>query len=598
MNQKLKSNQLLQPKILGAFLLAMVLTITFQNDGIAEIPKANDRIGWSADGNLADEDDWAATAMALAIFAKMGWQDKLVHFDYNNRLDRSLEWKEAENYESVIGGAQRFRFNEEVFFDDQRELEAAIEHAKEEIDKSHEGSEFWYVQAGPFEVAYQALLRADPEKRQHCILVSHSEVNEKPAKWKLEDGTPSHGKDDCVALGAKYFFTTNQYREKFGGRRFKRWDLVEWMKNAQCDEYRWVHSRFLATAKHKDGGLDASDGGMAFALATGDLDGNFNPKLRDFLGTDWKQAQQAVGQSVAKQTNDQKRRQAIEKFNQTHEVDQGIVAEFDHVKSDITPSVTSTKLRKLLVYGISHGPHRFVIPTGNAILEMLGEATGAYTAVVSDDLAHFEPDALQQFDAICFANTTGEVFYRPIAKHQFQELPAEERKRQTANADRLVKNLTDYVRNGGGFFGIHAATDTLKKSPAYGDMIGGYFDGHPWSGGQTVSVRIEQPKHALCVDVFHGKEFSIKDEIYQMQDPYSRDKVQVLLSIDLEQSEKPAKPIKRKDKDFPISWIKEYGKGRVFYSALGHNKATFGNLLVLQHWLEGLQYVLGDKPID
>jgi len=257
----------------------------------APIPAENDRVGWSSDGNLADPDDWAATAMALAIFAKQGWQDKLVHFDYNNRLDRSLEWKEAENYESTIGGARRFQFNKAVFFDDQRALEAAIEHAKQEINNSHEGSKFWYVMAGPFEVAYQALLRANPEKRQYCILVSHSPVNEQPAKWKLANGSPSHGKDDCVALGANYFFTTPQYMEKFGGRKFLRWDLVEWMKNSPSEEYQWVHSRFLATAEQKDGGLDASDGGMAFALATGDLDGNFSPKLKDFLGTGWKKTQ-------------------------------------------------------------------------------------------------------------------------------------------------------------------------------------------------------------------------------------------------------------------------------------------------------------------
>ncbi len=274
-------------KALANFLSICFILITFQNIAAAPIPGENDRIGWSADGNLADEDDWAATALALAVFAKMEWQDKLVHFDYNNRLDRSHEWKEAENYESVIGGARRFRFNEDVFFDDQRELEAAIEHAKEEINKSHEGSKFWYVQAGPFEVAYQALLRADPEKRQYCILVSHAPINEKAGKWKLEDGLPSHGKDDCVALGAGYFFTTVQGKDRFGGRSFKRWDLVEWMKNSRCEEYQWVHSRFLETAKHKDGGLDASDGGMAFVLATGDLDGNFSPKLRNFLGTEW-----------------------------------------------------------------------------------------------------------------------------------------------------------------------------------------------------------------------------------------------------------------------------------------------------------------------
>jgi hypothetical protein len=271
----------------ATLLLGLILPVMFQPVSAGPIPTENDRIGWSSDGNKVDPDDWAATALALAVFAKMGWQDKLVHFDYNNRLDGSHAWKEAENYESTIGGARRFGFNEDVFFDAQRELEAAIESAKEEINKSHEGSKFWYVQAGPFEVAYQALLRANPGKRQYCILVSHSEINERADKWKLEDGSPSHGKDDCVALGAKYFFTEIQGKDKFGGKTFLRWDLVEWLKHSPCEEYRWVHSRFRATAKHKENGLDASDGGMAFVLATGDLNGNFSPKLRGFLGTDW-----------------------------------------------------------------------------------------------------------------------------------------------------------------------------------------------------------------------------------------------------------------------------------------------------------------------
>jgi type 1 glutamine amidotransferase len=298
------------------------------------------------------------------------------------------------------------------------------------------------------------------------------------------------------------------------------------------------------------------------------------------------------------QMSDQKTRQAIEKSNQVHEVDQEVITEFNRVKGDIKASVSPARPRKLLIYAISHGPHRFVIPTGKEILKLLGEETGAYTAVVSDDLAHFEADALKRFDAVCFANTTGEVFYRPIARDEFQGLTAAEKQQQVANAERLVENLTDYVRDGGGFFGIHAATDTLKKSPAYGDLIGGYFNGHPWSGGQTVYARIERPEHPLCKDVFQEKGFHIKDEIYQMKDPYARDNVLVLMSVDLEKSEKPLNPMKRKDKDFPLAWVKTYGQGRVFYSALGHNKSTFHHPLVLQHWLEGLQYVLGDKPID
>lgn len=293
-----------------------------------------------------------------------------------------------------------------------------------------------------------------------------------------------------------------------------------------------------------------------------------------------------------------KKQDAIAKVTQVHEVDEKVVAEFKKIVGDIKPSVRPAKSRKLLVYAISHGPHRFGIPTGKVILEMLGKETGAFTAVVSDDLANFEPEALKRFDAVCFANTTGEVFYRPIARHEFDELSDEEKKAQVANANRLVGNLAEYVKNGGGFFGIHAATDTLKKSPAYGELVGGYFDGHPWGASQTVTIRIETPEHPLCKGVFKTKSFSIADEIYQMREPYSRDDVTVLMSVVVEKSDKPGKPLKREDGDYPISWVKSYGKGRVFYSSLGHNKATLANPLVLRHWLEGLQYVMGDKVID
>lgn len=246
------------------------------------IPGGNDRIGWSADGNKNDPDDWGATAMALAIFAKQGWQDKLVHMDYNNWLPNNTPYKSAEETISVVEGIEKFRFTQTKVFDNQTDLEAAIDNVVAEINKSSERNRFWYVQAGPFEVAYRALKKADPKKRQYCILVSHSEMNERANKWPDQ-----HGKDDCLALGAKYFFTTGQGKEKFGSGKFKEWHLVDWLKNSPCPEYRWVYSRFKKTAEHKNGVLDASDGGMAFVLVTGDTEGNFSPKLRDLLGTDW-----------------------------------------------------------------------------------------------------------------------------------------------------------------------------------------------------------------------------------------------------------------------------------------------------------------------
>ena len=282
MNHRPNSRRFRNASWLSTFLFVGLSTSTVQLTHAKPIPGKNDRIGWSADGNMNDPDDWGASAMALAIFAKQGWQDKVVHIDYNNWLHGNKDYKSAEETISMVEGARKFNFTKTKLFDCQTDLDAAVANAANEINKSSSTSRFWYVQAGPFEVAYQALKRADPEKRKYCILVSHSEMNERAGKWPEQ-----HGKDDCVALGAEYFFTTGQGKDKFGSGKFKEWHLVDWMKDSPCQEYRWVYSRLRKTAEHKNGVLDASDGGMAFALATGDLDGNFNPKLKDFLGTEW-----------------------------------------------------------------------------------------------------------------------------------------------------------------------------------------------------------------------------------------------------------------------------------------------------------------------
>ena len=266
------------------FVLGMLLTgrVAASVEYDAPIPGENDRLGWSADGNRHDPDDWGATAMALAIFAKQGWQNKLVHLDYNNWLPDNTPFKSAEETVSVVEGVKKFKFTRTKIFDCQTDLEAAIDNVVAEINKSSSNSRFWYVQAGPFEVAYLALKKADPDKRKYCIMVSHSAANDRPEHWPGQ-----HGKDDCVVLGAEFYYTTGQGKDKFGSGKFYKWQLIDWMKNSPNPEYRWVYSRLKKTAEHKNGVLDASDGGMAFVLATGDTDGNFSPKLRDFLGTDW-----------------------------------------------------------------------------------------------------------------------------------------------------------------------------------------------------------------------------------------------------------------------------------------------------------------------
>jgi type 1 glutamine amidotransferase len=254
----------------------------------------------------------------------------------------------------------------------------------------------------------------------------------------------------------------------------------------------------------------------------------------------------------------------------------------------------SRKKRKVLVYGISFGPHRFVIPTARKVFTLLGEKTGAFEAVVSEDLAHFEPEPLKQFDAVIFANTTGDVFCRPADHAAFKALPKAEQEKQKKIAGRLVKNLDDYLRAGGGFVGIHAATDTLKKHEAYAEMIGGVFWQHPWGPRDTVRVRVEDPGHALVQGVFEKPEFAFHDEIYEFREPYDRKKLRILLSLNLATSDKPNRPLRRTDGDYAVAWVRRHGDGRVFYCSLGHATSTYANPAILTFWLRGIQFATGD----
>ena len=275
------------------------------------------------------------------------------------------------------------------------------------------------------------------------------------------------------------------------------------------------------------------------------------------------------------------------------EPDPKIIAQADSIAGSLK-AAPSTKHRKVLVYGISFGPHRNTIRTAQQVFKLLGERTGAFEAVVSDDLAHFEADKLKQFDAVIFANTTGEVFCRPADKEQFNALSADEKRQQQEIATRLAKNLDDYVQSGGGFMAIHSATDTLKKEKTYGDMIGAVFTQHPWGAKETVMIRVEDPGNALAKGVFERDEFKFNDEIYEFREPYDRKRLHVILSLDLAKSDKPNRPLRRTDGDYPVAWTRSHGTGRVFYCSLGHVISTFSDPTILNFWLRGIQFATGD----
>jgi type 1 glutamine amidotransferase len=222
------------------------------------------------------------------------------------------------------------------------------------------------------------------------------------------------------------------------------------------------------------------------------------------------------------------------------------------------------------------------IPHGNFALERMGARTGAYTAEIRRDVAVFRPKALERFDAVCFNNTAGVLFEDPL----------------------LRESLLAFVRDGGGFVGIHAAGATFVQWPrydhwpAYGDMLGGYEDGgHPWGPQETIFIRVEDPGHPLNA-AFDGRGFAIQDEVFQFRHGYTREKLRVLLSIDTDRTDMSPQrrflPERATDRDFAMSWVRAHGRGRVFYTSFGHNPEIFQHPPLLRHFLDAIQFALGD----
>jgi len=268
--------------------------------------------------------------------------------------------------------------------------------------------------------------------------------------------------------------------------------------------------------------------------------------------------------------------------------------EIDKITQAVPQKATAkpAQPRKLLVFTLTRGFKHSSVPVAAKALEILGQKTGAFETVISDDIAMFEPAKLRQFDAVCMDNTTGDLF----APADLKKLPPDEQKAARQRSDDLRKSLVDFVSGGKGLAGIHAATDCFYQWPEYGQMMGGYFNGHPWG---KVIVKVDDPAHPLNA-VFKGQGFQISDEIYTFKTPYSRDALRILLSVDWDASVEKLKlkPGTRQDNDYALSWVRNYGQGRVFYCAFGHDHAIFWNPAILQHYLDGIQFALGDLRAD
>jgi hypothetical protein len=247
------------------------------------------------------------------------------------------------------------------------------------------------------------------------------------------------------------------------------------------------------------------------------------------------------------------------------------------------------KPRRMLVITLAKVNDRIVrghpsIPAANYALEQMGKRTGAFETVFSNDIEMFRPARIKQFDAVCFNNTQGVLWDDP----------------------ELKKSLLDFIRGGHGLVGLHAAISTFVQHPVYdqwpefGRMLGGTENGgHPWGPEDTYTFKVDDANSPLTA-MFHGQGFAMTDEVDQLQEASLRDHLHVLLSVDMSKSKPMHKllPARQQDQDFPLSWIRMEGKGRVFCTGMGHVPDVFWNAPLLAHFLAVIQFALGDLKAD
>lgn len=266
------------------------------------------------------------------------------------------------------------------------------------------------------------------------------------------------------------------------------------------------------------------------------------------------------------------------------------------------PRVAPTKKRRVLIFItpphlMPKDPHKgYCIPYGTCAMRLLGEKTGAFTPVVSDDLTMFLPDKLKQFDAVVLNNTSGRwITPGDAAMEKLKDVGDESvrlrYKDKEAVEKVLRKSLLDFISGGGGIVAYHYAIGANRHWPEFCRILGATYWGHPWN--EEVGVKVEEPAHPL-VAAFGGKDFRLADEIFQYNKPYDRKKLRVLLSLDTKKTNMGVKWIHRKDNDFALAWVKPYGKGRIFYTSFGHRSQLYWNPKILQFYLDAIQFAAGD----
>lgn len=220
------------------------------------------------------------------------------------------------------------------------------------------------------------------------------------------------------------------------------------------------------------------------------------------------------------------------------------------------------KRYKVLVFSKTAKFHHKSIPEGIKAIMKLGEENGFATDTTTNSM-NFNAENLKQYSAVIFLSPTGDVLN-----------------------DEQQKAFEAYIKNGGGFVGIHAATDCEYDWTWYGNLVGAYFSSHPKQ--QEAVLKVTDQTHISTKHL--PKEWKRKDEWYNFK--WMAKDLNVLISID-ETSYDAGKD--KMGSSHPMAWYHNYDGGRSFYTELGHTDESYQEPLFLQHLLGGIKYAMGKK---
>jgi type 1 glutamine amidotransferase len=241
--------------------------------------------------------------------------------------------------------------------------------------------------------------------------------------------------------------------------------------------------------------------------------------------------------------------------------------------------VPAKKKHKVLVTDIQMYSGHGTIPHGNYMFELMAKNTGAFEPVFSNDLDLLKYPKIKEFDAIWLNNVCGMVHNDPEVR----------------------EGILRFVREGGGIGGHHAVTFANNNWPEFAEMMGGWAGAHHT---EKQVIKIDDTGSPLT-KMFGSAPFEHTDEFYQFppSSPYSREKQHVLLSIDVERSDRATAnrfcpECTRPDQDYGLAWIRTYGKGRTYFTPLGHTTPFYTDPRWTNHVLAAMQYILGDLEAD